>query len=186
MAQLAPVLMAAGTVFSVAGQIQGARAAREAGQRRKVANEFEAQQLEQQSGQVIAAAQRQSLEEQRQSTLMQSRALALAAASGAGASDPTVTNLIAKTSSLGAYKSAVALYQGEEKARQLRVAASARRMEGDIMAAGGEQEAAARNIGAFGTALQGGGSLYGKYGGGGSPSGESRILFGDGANSQYG
>lgn len=176
MAQLAPVFMAAGTVMSVAGQRQGARAAREIGQRRRVAAEFEAAQIEQASGQVIASAQRDAIEQERQSEMLQSRALALAAASGGGASDPTVQNLIAKTAANGAYRKSVALYQGEEKARQLRLAAVAKRTEGAIAEAGGETEGTTRDIGAFGTALQAGGSLYSKYGVGGSGFTEASLI----------
>src|SRR3954470_23681372 len=64
--------------------------ARRTAARKKATAEFEANQLEVQAGQVVAASQRDVLDVQRVGRLAQSRARAVAAASGGGASAPTV------------------------------------------------------------------------------------------------
>lgn len=160
----AAAIMVAGSMISAVGQMQSSKGAQLAGQRKRAAADFEAAQMEQQAGQVVAASQRDAEEQRRQSQLMQSRALALAAASGAGASDPTVVDLIAKTAGDGAYRAGVALYQGEERHRQLLLGADAKRYEGFIAEEGGELEAQARRTMALGSIVQGGGSFYSKYG----------------------
>jgi hypothetical protein len=68
---------------------------------------------------------------QRRTDLLASRALAVAAASGGGASDPTVVNTIAGIAQEGAYRKAVALYRGDEEARKLTMQAEAAEFEGE-------------------------------------------------------
>jgi hypothetical protein len=131
-----------GGALEMEGYNRAADASRLAGQRRNVASQFEAEQLEQNAGQVVAASQRDALEERRRADLMASRALALAAASGGGSSDPTVVNIIAKLKGEGSYRSAVALYRGETEARRLRMGAKAKRYEGAVAEEGGEYQAA--------------------------------------------
>lgn len=135
-------MAAAGSLISYAGlalQAGGAAAsystAEKAAKARKAAAEFEAQQLEQNAGQVISASQRQAFETTRTGKYTASRALAVAAASGGGASDPTVMNTMSQLASETAYRKSLDLYQGEERARQLRLSAAATRMTGDIGAA---------------------------------------------------
>src|SRR4051812_27274883 len=79
---------------------------REAGARRKAAAEFEANTLEVQAGQQIAAAQRDMIDVQRVGRLAQSRAVALAAASGGGASAPTITRLVGNMAKETSYNAA--------------------------------------------------------------------------------
>src|ERR1700681_2478136 len=88
-------LSAAGTLMQAWGASESGRTARIQGERAKVAAEFDAWQAEQSAAVAIALSQRQALEEHRQGTLHASRALAVAAASGAGVTDPTIVNLIA-------------------------------------------------------------------------------------------
>ena len=59
-----------------------------------------------------------------------SRGQAVAAASGGGAGDPTVVNLMAGVGQEGKYQSGVALYEGETRGRGLEFDAKIRRMEG--------------------------------------------------------
>jgi hypothetical protein len=54
----------------------------------------------------------------------------VAAASGAGASDASVVNIVGRIKGEGAYRAATALYAGEDKARVLRMQAAAKRYEG--------------------------------------------------------
>ena len=175
---MAPLLIAAGvaSVFGGLMQMQGYRqtadAARVSGRRANVAKQFEAAQLDQLAGQSIAASQRDMLEQRRQADLAASRTLALAAASGGGASDPTVVKLISSLKGESAYRSAVALYRGEEEARQLHLKADATRYEGALAEQAGYDTGSAYDTSAK-AALFGGvtnalvqanaGGLFGKY-----------------------
>lgn len=63
-----------------------------------------------------ATSQRDAIEEQRQGRLARSRAKAVAAASGAGVSDPTVIDRFADLEAEGAYGAASRLFEGESGA----------------------------------------------------------------------
>ncbi len=183
-----PVAMqAVGMITSYSGQQQSAAAARVAAQRAQVAAQFEADQLNQNAGQAIAVSQAAAKEQLRQSRLVQSRAIAVAAAGGGGVSDDTIMRLVSKQAGEGAYRAAVALYGGEEKARQLRMAASTRLLEGEYSAESSIAKAGAYETAGVGTLISGGGSLFAKYGMGGpgkastptnytNTSGDSAIL----------
>ena len=71
---LAFTATALGGAMQASGYQQSAEASRVAGRRRRVAAEFEADQLDQQAGQVVAASQRDSLEEKRRANLRCERA----------------------------------------------------------------------------------------------------------------
>lgn len=64
-----------------------------------------------------AASQRDAIDQRRQGVLVASRARALAAASGGGVSDPTVTNILAGIDSEAEYRVLTALYRGESAAQ---------------------------------------------------------------------
>jgi hypothetical protein len=164
-------LAIAGTAFSVYSQYQAGRLARLRGQLDQQAHERNAAEMEINAGQAIAASQRDSLEARRLSEITQSRALAVAAASGAGASDPTVMNFMARNAGEGAYHASVALYRGEESARKLRSGASMERYSGEVAAVLGRSAQRASYLGMAGSFFQGG-SMLSRYGGGGfgSPS----------------
>lgn len=163
--------MVGGTLLSMKGAGDAARAAKIAGRRDRVAKEFEAEQLREQAGQALAVSQRAALEQQRQGRLMASRALAVAAASGGGASDPTVVNLMAGADGEAAYRSAIALYEGEDRARKLRMGAAASRYEGAVAEDTGNQRASAYKTMRAASAL----TLLGKYGQGG-PDGDAKLV----------
>ena len=169
----------AGTVMSIKGASDAADAAEETGRRQREAANFEAAQLDQNAGQALASSQRDAEEQRRQSRILQSRALALASASGAGATDPTVVNLISEIAREGVYRAGVAMYEGEDRARQMRMGAATARYQGDIALSGGRSRASAYRTQGFGSAI-GATSLLAKYGGGGpratGPSGDSNLL----------
>jgi len=96
------------------------------------AGDSAAAQLRQNAGQAQASAQRQAADITQQTQLVTSRALAVAAASGGGASDPTVVDLIARDAARGAYLRSVALYGGEDRARALEGEANVRQYEGKV------------------------------------------------------
>ena len=91
---------------------------------------FNAAQLRQAGGQAQASAQRDAWAIDRQAQYLASSALATAAASGGGASDPTVINLIAKNASEMAYRKSVALYGGDDQARVANLRADVADYEG--------------------------------------------------------
>lgn len=173
-------LQGAGAFLQLWGNLETGRMARVQGERARVAAEFAAWQAEEQAGTAVAISQRTAAEQRRQANLVASRALAVAASSGGGASDPTVVRLISNARGEGVYRANVALYEGEAKARQLRFDAAAGRVggyESQAAGAGLESSYAIAGLGKAATAV----SLYAKYGGSGpglTPSGhgDSRLI----------
>lgn len=151
-------------IMTVASTIFSANAAREEGKQRQAALNYSADIDEQNAGQRDAAAQRTAAEERRKARFAQSRALAVAAASGAGAGDPTVVDIISDLNAEGTYRGMLALYQGEDEARQLRQSAATKRYSGQIAERAGQTNAVA-------SILKGGSALFAKY----SPGGGSKI-----------
>lgn len=152
------------------GMVEQGKIARINAARQKVFRDFAMWNAERQGELAVAASQRQALEEHRQADLVASRALAVAAASGAGVSDPTVVDIISRTKGEGAYRAAVALYEGEERSRSMRVAGAG---GGDFSSVAGTGYKAA----ALGGLLRGGISLYAKYGlNGPGGSGDNNLI----------
>lgn len=194
-------LAIAATVMSVAGGIQGGLAANAQGKaQQQMYNqialqqeaqgraqrdraEFVAAQNERVAGNERATAQRQAIEQQRQKRLTQSRAQAVAAASGGGALDPGVLDIMGGLEDQGNYNALVALYEGESSARNYEnqaaltrwqgeqamnaagVEAWGSRVQGSNARAAGKQAMIGSFIDAGSSALSGGTSLYSKYGG---------------------
>lgn len=165
-----------GTIIQMMGQLGQGRAARAQGDRARAAAEFAAWQAEQQAGLAVAYSQRQALEVQRQGRLEESQILAVAAASGGGASDPTITRLIANNAGFTAYKSAVAIYEGEAKARELKMEAITGRIGGAQAQAVGAERQTGYALSAAGTGIKGAASLYEKYGRGGPGKGDQALI----------
>ena len=149
----------AGAVSSVAGGLMQYSGARDAGRAASVAAEYEAAQLTQNAGQAQAASQRKAAEERRKSRLVQSAALARAAMSG-GASDPTVVDIIGDIAQEGAYRSALALFEGDDAARAMRNKAAGVRYTGDATQRAYKTQA---NTALFGGFARAGTSLFQKY-----------------------
>lgn len=185
MAVAAVAVAVIGLALQVKGGMDAKSDAQDAAAKKRQAAGFEAAQLTQQAGQEEAASQRTRFEEDRQGRLVQSRALALAAASGASASDPTVVKIISGIASESAYRQNLALYQGEEKARQLRLGAQADILSGEIGAAASLSQGRAVEIGAVGSALSSGSSLYARYGYG-SPAANPNYTGGSPTDPSYG
>ena len=127
-------ILIAGTLFGMnegkKADIRAAGHMRAEGISRQKAAEFSAKQMEANAGQELAAAQRNMAEELRVSEAMQSRALAIAGASGAGADDPTMRHIIGSIAEEGVLAAQSQLYQGTEAARSLRLSAEVARWEG--------------------------------------------------------
>lgn len=120
--------------------------------------------LDEEAGQTEAAAQRTALAQTRTASLIESRAKAVAAASGGGATDPTVINLISRISAEGALRSLTATYEGEEKARKLRTSGELAARYGVQQGEGYDAVAQAATIKTAASAASGAASLYAKYG----------------------
>jgi len=183
---MAEMMSFIGPIIQGLGMWQSEIGAREAAAASRRAAEFQASQLEQNAGQEIAAGQRGAEEKQRQVALIQSKALAIAAASGGSASDPTVMNLIGRNAQLGSYESALAMYQGEEQARQNRLKAAAARATGQAQSAAYDTQGAAAQLKGIGNLLSSDAakSLYAKYGSGGYDSSWS-TGFGNGGTGGF-
>jgi len=171
-----------GAAVAVAGTAMTARSQRLAGQAQAdqvaqqsqyygAAKAVEASQYEEQALEETAAAQRAAQEEKRRSRVLQSRAMAVAGASGGGVSDPTIVDIVSDLEGEGAYRAALATYEGDQRSRNLRNAASAARWEGLTGLQSGSASAAslsrAGSNAATGTIFQGAGqviSIFGKYG----------------------
>ena len=163
---LAPSLQAAATILNVGSAITRGRAAKAIGARKQAAAEFEAKQLVARAEQERSIGMIGAQDEIRKTQIINSAALARAASSGAGASDPNVIHLLTQTAGMGAYRAAVAMYQGEEQARLSRLRAAATRFEGDTAAADAKIAARQANLTAASTLLSGGLkglSLYEKF-----------------------
>jgi hypothetical protein len=200
MADPATLMLAASTVLTVAGGVQQGMAASAQGKSQQqmynqMALQQEAQgraqaeradyvasQQESIAGSERASSQRIAMEKQREKRLVQSRAQAVAAASGGGALDPGVLDIMGGIEDQGNYNALVALYEGESSARNYESQANLTRWEGRqaqqasnmeawgsrtqgrMSRAEGRNKAMSSYIGAAGSALSGGSSLYSKYG----------------------
>jgi hypothetical protein len=146
-----PYLIVAGSLLQAYGAAEAGSAAAEQGRRQYQQNLIAA-------GQAKAAAQRDAMEETRKGKLIASRALAVAAASGGGASDPSVVNTIADIDGEGAYRASVALYGGEEESRRLITEGKFAQYEGQQKRSAYRMQAATSLISGITEA-----SIYSKY-----------------------
>lgn len=157
-------MQAASSLIEIWGKMEQGRAARIQGQRQKQAHDFAVWTAEQEAGQAIAISQRAAAEQRRQGEHLASRALAVAAASGAGVSDPTMVNILANVRGEANYRAAVALYEGESMARNLRLEAATGRVSGFEALAEGYARQQGYALAATGRGLREIGSLYARYG----------------------
>lgn len=163
---LGPSLEIGSTLLKGGAQISRGYAEQAIAKRRQAADEFEAKQQEQSAEESVGAGMRNAQDEVLRAKYVNSLALARAAASGAGASDPTVMAVLSKTAGEGAYRSALAMYEGEAQARLDRMKATALRYEGETSVQDAAAAQRAENIGALGTFLTGGVktiSMFDKY-----------------------
>ena len=169
MAQAAAI---AATVVSTVGTIvssnDAAAAARAEGDNARKIGDWQASQLRQQAGQERAAAQRQAENERRAGRLAVSKARAIAAGSGGGASDPTVMNIYSDLAAEGETNAMTALWEGEEAARGLEAQAAGAQYEGAAAYEASRMTSRAYKragyLSAAGNLLAGGSDFYSKYG----------------------
>lgn len=144
---------------NIVGQITKGTGALVAGRDAQAAGDFEAAQLRRSGKAVMASAISEAQNEERRAKLLASRATALAAASGASASDPGAVKIIGDIKGEGAYRASYALYAGESKQAQLKTQANAKSLEGKQT----KQASIISAIGEFAKAGPSVGTLYDKY-----------------------
>jgi len=149
MQMLPLILMGTGTIMSAYGSYQQGKALNELG-------EYKASQYEAKSTQERAKGQHSAEKQRRRTKLAQSRAQALAASSGAGATDPTAAGIMADLAGEGELNAQYEIYKGEDGARMAKMGADVSRFEG-------AQFEQAGKIGAFSTILQGAGMGLSQY-----------------------
>lgn len=173
MATVAAVGASISVLDSVGQGMQQRSAARE---QRRIADynrqlaERQAENLEQSAGQERATAQRSAINQRRQTAAAMSRAQAVAGASGAGALDPTIVNILGDIGFEGDYREGVAGFEGESRGQALEYEATLNRLTGDSNLAAGYASAANTDAAASRsffqgakTAFSGASSLYDKY-----------------------
>lgn len=146
---LAPLFDAASAGFTAVGRMREADSYRKTG-------ELEAQIYDQNANTAVGVSQRKAADERRKARLLGSRAQAVAAASGAGVSDPTVENIIGGIAEEGELRALNELYAGAETARGMR-------MQSDVAKFEGESYAKATKIKAFNALSTSGMSMFDKY-----------------------
>lgn len=146
-----------GTGLSLASANREAEATRQAGELEQQNQYFLAQQEEATAREDFAASQREALERRFEGELVLSRQQAAAAASGAGADDPTIVRLMTDTAARAEYGRSSVMYGAESRRATLFRSAAARRKSGDNSFLGGIE-------GANGAWLRGMGSLAGGVG----------------------
>lgn len=158
------VMQGAGTAMSVIGGFNKASAYDRIAANQVVGADMTATQLEDNAKTAAGIGQQAAIEQERQGRVAMSRALAVAAASGGGASDPTVMNIISRLAGESHLRAMTALYEGDDQARNMRNAAVMTRYSGEVAATQAKQAASASRFGAFTTAMTGAASMFEKYG----------------------
>lgn len=123
-----------------------------------------ASQLEQNANAALGVSQQQSHFDLRSGNIEASKALAAAAASGGGATDPTVVNIISQLKGQSEYQALSDLYTGESKAYNLRSEANIARYGGDVAAYKGKVQQQLQQQKALQTITSGASTLANKYG----------------------
>lgn len=149
-------LRTASTVLNAYSQVK-------AGKERQQEQFRYAQQLETQANASQAESQREALVERKKSQYMASRARAVAGASGAGVSDPSVVNALTDIDTQGEVNYLNALYSGNTEAQSLRAGAATARRTGNAEKTAGQYQAFSTGVSAF-TGLSDSTSWYKKYG----------------------
>lgn len=167
MAPVAIALMVVGSAIQASNTIAGGKAAAAAGKAQQAGLDYQASQLDIAAGQERAKAQHAGLEKIRQADLVGSRALALSAASGGGAMDPTVIKIMGDIVAEGDYRSRLAGYEGELNAQGLESRAVVARYQGEQARIAGNVARKSANMTALSTIFSSAGkAMMGGYGGG--------------------
>lgn len=156
-------LKAIGTVVSVIGSIQQFQAQKAAAKQQEAIANAQALSMEQQAGQERAASQRAAFQARKEGALVSSRAGAIAAASGAGALDPSIVNIMGGIEQETELRAQTALFEGEESGRGLEHQADIARATGSLRAQEHRAKGQSALFSAGRTLLSGASDIYSKY-----------------------
>lgn len=157
LAALAPYIGIATAALGAYSQIESGKAA--------AANQhLQAIQDERDANAAQVEAQGVAFNERRRAKILRSRALAVAGASGAGVSDPTVVNILGDIDAEGEVRALNALYEGDYLAQGLRSGAKSRRAMGSALRTAGNLNATATLAGGVSTFAEQNPSFFQKYG----------------------
>lgn len=152
-------VISAGTQFI--GGMQQAAGIKAAGRAQLEQAKYQAASAKVAAGQQRASAQRSAIEDRRKGQLAQSRAAAVAAASGGSVSD--ISSIIGDLGTEGRYAALTSLYEGEDRARDLETRGALALYEGQSAYRAAKTDAGSAKMKAFSSLVQGGSSLYSKY-----------------------
>lgn len=158
MAVAIPFIMLGLTALSAAGS---AKAGSDSAKAQKADAKFEERQLAVSQNNTMASGERAATEERKQAQLAQSRAIALASGSGAGVSDPTVTNILGKLAGEGEYNALSQLFNAQSESASAQNQINALKVGASATANATRTAGLLRGIG---TAGNGAGSFLSKYG----------------------
>ena len=156
----ATALLAAGAAAAIGGTALTATAAIKQGEAQQQAAKYQAKQEQAAAGQAAAIAEREAAVKQQKGDVLQSRLRAVAAASGAGATDPTVLDLSSQLDANTEYDVASSLYEGQSRSLAFQNQARMTRYEGQQAATAGVVRGTSSILG---TAGQLGSSLAMRY-----------------------
>lgn len=140
----------AGTAISAGSQVYG-------GMQKKKADDYAAAQLGQEAGQSTASGIQGAIEQRRRASYVASSARARIAGSGMATTGPSAITTVGGITGEGEYRAGTALYQGEDRAQELRYRAAGLRSEGSAAETAGW-------LGGISSVMTGGMSFYDKYG----------------------
>lgn len=168
--QAANIAHAGGTLLDVVSYLRDptSKAYRKAGKYAKQGADFENAQLKAKGQEALAIGQRGQMAEQDATNKAISRAIAVAAGSGGGASDPTVMSIIGNLASEGNTNALSALYSGQSEQVAYENEILANTFNAKATSAGYKYKAKATSQAnwdnAFGSLLDGASTFLEKYG----------------------
>lgn len=145
-----------GAMLTAASGVIGAGATIAGGAQANANAKFEAKQMRARAAEERAIAGRKAMEERRRGRLALSTLQANAAASGAGATDPTVLGLMSDIAGRAEYNALAETWSGEQRARGLMDSAAAAKASGKAAQRGSYLSAA-------GTILSSAGSMFSQF-----------------------
>jgi hypothetical protein len=158
-------MMVAGSVLSAGGQIQAGNAAAAEGIAGQQAMDYRAAEERSQAQTARGVASVEASNTARDTGLVLSSARARAAASGAGATDPTVVSLESGIAGRGEINLLTQLASGEERAKGLENQANLDIYQGQQLAEAGRVQQRSSRTRALASLLSGAGGLFARYGG---------------------
>ncbi len=186
MAFAAIALSIAAGVVSASNTLAAGKAEERAADARALALDTEAGQARQFAGQERAAGQRAASERRREGELLSSRALAVSAASGAGAANPTVENIVGDIGAEGEFRALTEMFEAEERAREFETVGLFRAFEARQERRAGKVARKSSKNAAF-AQLLGGGANAASFGGGTTGGGGRGLTrFGSGSGTGQG